>query len=440
MAEPNDLLRRARESVESPHFSGECLSRQELAELVNAWVFEHTEDHRVVELDANYVGKLEQGRIRWPQDPLRRAGLRAVLGVSTDAELGLRRPRRTRIMVRGVHRNQFIRAGLGVSAAVVSGPAALLELLVPTQPVQVSSVVGTDHIAQVRAMVEEFKGWDARYGGGLMREAVTAQLRYCAELLNARCPEALRDDLLTAVGSFAETAGYMAYDDIAYDDAERAYRFALVCAEDADDWHLRAQVLCSMAELFSWCGDPDTGLTYAESALVRATRLTATERAMLHNSRARDLARLGEVQDAMRAVGAADEAFSHARPAEDPPWMASYTEPRHLAFSGSVLWELGMHGKYVTETHNRLTRAVTTRVDGRGRTRSQLQRARLIMVTGDPIEAVALGTHALDWTGPLCSGKVIEEFRDLNRLTEIHADLPEVADLRARLRIALAVT
>ncbi|MGH4025111.1 MAG: hypothetical protein ACRDRV_11080 [Pseudonocardiaceae bacterium] len=56
----------ARERVESPYSSGDCLSRQELAELVNAWVFERT--GRVLELDANYVGKLEQGRIRWPQD------------------------------------------------------------------------------------------------------------------------------------------------------------------------------------------------------------------------------------------------------------------------------------------------------------------------------------------------------------------------------------
>ncbi|MGH4001635.1 MAG: XRE family transcriptional regulator, partial [Pseudonocardiaceae bacterium] len=227
MAEPNDLLRRARESVESPHASGDCLSRQELAELVNAWVYEHTDEHRVVELDANYIGKLEQGSIHWPQDPNRRAAFRAVLGVKTDAELGFRRPRRSRTRVRGVDRHQFIRAGLGVGAvAVTGGSAALLELLVPTQPPRVPSVVSRDHITQVRATVEAFKGLDARYGGGLMREAATAQLRYCAELLNARCPEALRGELHTAVGSFAETAGYMAYDDFAHDDAERAYRFA----------------------------------------------------------------------------------------------------------------------------------------------------------------------------------------------------------------------
>ena len=381
---------------------------------------------------------MEQGRIRWPQDPLRRAGFRAVLGVKTDAELGFRRPRRSRTMVRGVDRHQFIRAGLGVGAAAVSGPAALLELLVPTQSVQVPSVVSTDHIVGVRAAVEAFRGWDVRYGGGLMREAVTAQLRYCAELLGARCPEEIQGELLTAVGSFAETAGYMAYDDFAYDDAQRAYEFALACAQEAGDWHLRAQVLCSMAELVSWCGDPDTGLAYTESALVRATRLTATERAMLHNSRGRDLARLGEVQDAVRAVGAADEAFGHAHPTEDPPWMASYTEARHVGFSGSVLWELGMHGQYVDQTRHRLATSVAARPDGRGRTGHHLQHARLVMATGDPREAAALSTQALDWAGPLRSGLVIIGLRDLRQLTEPHANLPEVADLRARLRIVLA--
>ena len=120
-----------------------------------------------------------------------------------------------------------------------------------------------------------------------MREAVTAQLRYCAVLLNARCSEAVRGELLTAVGSFAETAGFMAVDDFAHEDAQRIFRFALSCAEEAGDWHLRAQVLCSMAYQESLCGDPDAGLAYTESALVRAERLTATECAMLHNSRAR---------------------------------------------------------------------------------------------------------------------------------------------------------
>jgi hypothetical protein len=105
VGEANDQLRRAREQMESPHATGEPLTRQELAELVNTWLFEH--NRRTVELDANYVGKLEQGTIRWPQDPDRREAFRSVLGASTDAELGFRRPRRSRSTVGGVDRNSF---------------------------------------------------------------------------------------------------------------------------------------------------------------------------------------------------------------------------------------------------------------------------------------------------------------------------------------------
>ncbi|MGH3874963.1 MAG: XRE family transcriptional regulator [Pseudonocardiaceae bacterium] len=428
MAEPNDLLRRARKRIESPYSSGDCLSRQELAELVNAWVYEH-KDHRIIELNANYIGHLERGKIRWPQDPDRRAAFRAVLGAATDAELGFRRPRRAPTIVAGVERQQFIRVGLGAGAAAMVGPAALAELLASTQPVRVPLVVSMTHVAEVRSAAEAFRGWDARYGGGLMRAAVTAQLRHCAELLNARCSDVVRGELFTAVGSFAETAGYMAGDDYAHDDAHRMYRFALVCAEKAGDWHLRAQVLCSMAFQASWGGDPDAGLAYTESALVRAGRLTATERAMLHNSRARDLAKLGEVQDALRAIGAADEEFSHARPTEDAPWMASYDEARHTGFAGNVLWELGMQSKFVAETRNRLTAGIVARAEGRARTRDQIRLASLIMTTGDPLEAVALGTQALDWAGPLRSRRAIDDLRDLRRLAEPHARLPGVAEL-----------
>lgn len=125
MAEPNDVLRQARERTESVNATGDCLSRQESAELVNAWVYEHK--GRTVELDVNYIAKLEQGRIRWLRDDDRRAGLRAVLSVATAAELGLRRPRRSRSTLRGVERQQFIRAGLGVG-----GPTPKLPWCAPT--------------------------------------------------------------------------------------------------------------------------------------------------------------------------------------------------------------------------------------------------------------------------------------------------------------------
>jgi hypothetical protein len=53
-----------------------CLSRQELAELVNAWAWDHHE--KMLEHSANYIGQLECGKIRWPGKVSREA-LRAIL-------------------------------------------------------------------------------------------------------------------------------------------------------------------------------------------------------------------------------------------------------------------------------------------------------------------------------------------------------------------------
>lgn len=146
------------------------------------------------------------------------------------------------------------------------------------------------------------------------------------------------------------------------------------------------------------------------------------------------------MQDALSAVGVADEEFSHARPAEDPPWMASYNEARHTGFSGSALWELGMRGQFVAETRTRLSTGIAARADGRGRTGHQLQLTRLIMVTDDPMEAAALGNQALDWAGPLRSGHVVHALRDLRRLAQPHARVSEIAELRHRIGIVIAAS
>ena len=93
----NQLLRLARERTPSRQVPGEWLSRREVAEAVNAWIYENTK--KTTTLDANYLAKLERGVVRWPSARYR-AGLRAVRGVTTDAELGFYPPRRSGITIR----------------------------------------------------------------------------------------------------------------------------------------------------------------------------------------------------------------------------------------------------------------------------------------------------------------------------------------------------
>lgn len=435
MVEPNDRLRRARERVESPNATGEPLSRQELAELVNAWAYDNTNPARVIATDANYVGQLERGQIRWPQDRDRRAGFRAVLGASTDAELGFRRPRRSRSIVADVDRQQFIRAALGATAGTVSGPFAFADLITPTQPTPVPAVVGHAEVAEVRNAARAFYSWDALYGGGLVREAVVAQLRYCVELLNARCSDRIRAGMFSAVGYLAHVTGFMAFDAYAHDDASRMFRFALQCTEEAGDWHLRAKVLSSMARHAIWCGDLDAGLTFTEFAMVRSDRLTATERAMLHTGRSRALAKLGRLQDVASAVGMADEEFSNSRPADDPFYMRYYDAAQHAGDTGHALWDVAVHGHFVGEARHRLSTAVATHGEefARARAMSQIKLSSLVMVTGDPGEAAVIGGQALDATSAIRSRRAADDMRDLRRFGEPHERLTAVAELIHRI-------
>ena len=127
---------------------------------------------------------------------------------------------------------------------------------------------------------------DFGHGGGLAREAVTAQLRWSVQMLDSRCPEAVRGELHTAVADLAGVAAWMSFDGLAHNDSRRLFRVAVGCLGEYD-WHLRATLLCDMARQEIWCGDPDTGPDVLEMALVRADRLTATERAMASTVRGR---------------------------------------------------------------------------------------------------------------------------------------------------------
>jgi hypothetical protein len=91
----NIQLRVARSRMLSPSGSGRPMSRQELADAVNAylWTTYQIEDR----VDATDVGKYERGENRWP-GAKRREAFRAVLHVRSDAELGfyiIRGPSRT---------------------------------------------------------------------------------------------------------------------------------------------------------------------------------------------------------------------------------------------------------------------------------------------------------------------------------------------------------
>jgi hypothetical protein len=163
-----------------------------------------------------------------------------------NTALGFINPRRAVVKLDDVDRKQFLSTTtlLGVGTLTLGPVAVLLE---GSEPTPIPARVGATEIEQIRAAARVFGSWSNTYGGGLARETVTGQLCWSAGLLDAACPARLRPELYAAAGDLAETAGYIALDVDAHEEARRVFGFALGCAEQAEDWPLRAQVLSAMA-------------------------------------------------------------------------------------------------------------------------------------------------------------------------------------------------
>jgi len=432
VAEANDLLRAARQRTASLTSPDMGLSRQELAELVNTWAWNHHE--KMLEHSANWVGQLERGKIRWPGKVSREA-LRAILGVPTDAALGFVNARSARAAVKleNVDRQQFLRASRNLGALAALGPVlALLE----GEPTPIPTRVGATDIEQIRTATRAFESWSGTYGGGLAREAVMGQLRWSAGLLDATCPDRLRPELYSAIGDLAAVAGYLAVDVGAPEQARRVYHFGLACAEEAGDWLLRGEILSSMAKQAIWTGHPDEGLTLAEQGLVRPDRLTAAGRSRLHTDRGRALARMRRVNETLTAIGTADEHFAHFTPDNEPPFLAYYNDASHAVLTGHPLADLAILGRDPGEATDRLAAAAagyTAADKTRARAISLTKLASLTMTTGDPLQAATIGHEALDAAGTIRSRHVTNDLRELARHAAEHQHLDEVAHLRQRI-------
>jgi hypothetical protein len=136
----------------------------------------------------------------------------------------------------------------------------------------------------------------------------------------------------------------------------------------------------------------------------------------------------------MTAIGAADEAISHDRVAEDADqsWEAPFDHAWLRGHTGQALFDLSMGGQ-PTGAAAHLAYAVKHHQPGRPRTLAQIKHACILMVTGDPHEAVAIGHQALDTAASLSSGRVADDLRELRDHAERHHAIPALVELSDRI-------
>lgn len=337
-----------------------------------------------------------------------------------------------------VERRAFLKSA-GTGLAVTSLFAFSASLTDFSRPAQIHC----SDIDQIRDAAQVFTSWDHSYGGTAIRGAVVGQLHWAAQLLEAPCPPSLRDRAFAAVAHLFMVGGFMAFDAYAHDDARRAFTFATDCAEEAGDWHLRAKIYSHRSRQAIWRGRPDDGLTYAELGLVRAERLSAPERAMLHTARARAYAKQGQRQATLAAVGDADDAFASESSVPAPRWMGYYDAAQHAGDTGHALWDLA-----VTDIHparpavDRLSAAVEGHDDAYARSRaiSGVKLASLLMHQREVERGISAADRALDDMGRVRSRRAEDDLRELHDIAGHVAPERDVTELRERIATLVAAS
>lgn len=314
----NELLRAACLRSLSPSGSGFPMSRQELAEQVNAHL---SKTYKLdLHLDENGIGKLERGENRWPREK-RREAFRAVLHAATDAELGFYIQRKSRrhpadtlpepcaassdgaVIVKVVvagreHVLRLSRRGL-FEAVTGSLVAPLLGGDVEERgPVDPGIV---DHFATLRAVLVES---DNRLGPATVLPTVRHQLGLIAQYRRKATDDALRDQLLSTEARWAEFAGSLC-DDLG-EGTEGSWWLgqAMSLAIESKDADFSTYVLARSAQRAAGGADQDRVLGLAQAA----TRLGASHRqveafAVLQHAHGHALA--GQTHEFETAIGQA---------------------------------------------------------------------------------------------------------------------------------------
>ncbi|WP_245670459.1 XRE family transcriptional regulator [Nocardia flavorosea] len=418
MSTPNLKLQQRREATPSPTAAERSMTRAELAEAVNDYLW-RTKGRRC-ELDAHTIARYERGAVRWPGKDYRQA-LCAVLN-ATETELGFAAVRRTT--------DQDRRDALAINLFSPFDPELVPgDYLRGTQsPIR----VGLSEVKKVQYAVGRVASVENLHGGGLVSESAAGHLRAFAPLLRGRASPSTRRALFEAVGNLSAVAAYSAFDIADYPAAERRFRFALWCADAAGSWELRAATLADMARKTAYIGNSDGALSLIELAQVRSDRLTATTRAMLTALRAQFLSAVERTDESLSEVARADEYFATRRPDEDAPWMCYYDHAEHLGSTGKALVTVAVSRRRTDLAARRLQEAIRLQAESypRSRTFSRIRLATLTMQLGEPRAAAVMGTSITTDAAQFHSRRIRDELRGLAAAAAPYRRITEVAELR----------
>lgn len=408
MPEPNDALRAARQRLGSPSSPGQPMTRQELAEAVNAQVYRLTE--KLTEIDANHIGKWERGDFRWPAAHYRQA-LRHVLNVDSDLELGFKR-RDDGCTTENVDRRTYLGTTLGLGVGVA---------LARSRRAEAAGEHGDELVASIAAPTESYRRMEASVSSQYLAPAAEGHLRLVKQVV--------RDKLHDARGfaALSEVAGFSAW--LAADRGDTAtararYQESIRFAESARNPLLVSYMIGSLGHFAVEIGDPHQGALLLDKAARQLdNRSPAAARAWLASLRA---VAFGALRDrrAMTESLATAERLADRRPGEAQwPWVFAFTSAKVARYQSSALVKFGD----LAAARNVYATAIPAMTAPKQQSLAKIEYALLLAGTGHQDEAARLGVEALRVGKQYGSERIVSNVRTLRAKLPQHSR--EVEDL-----------
>lgn len=307
-------------------------SREEFVEQVIACAFRLNEE-RGQDLGVRLVGKWESGEIKKPQAMYRRilAEMNAPLPVPQGG-FGHVLPSQADSNSRhddGVDRRGFFQVTAATGLAVGTAPLgdALQRL---ERAVSGGNKADEATVADLEAHTQALFDAEERQSSGELISAAAGHLDNITTLLSTAPAEQLAGRLTVQAGTAAALAGWLAFDQGAFQVADQYYRTAEGIAEQAADPMLMACLRTYRSYLCDAQGKPAESarwLTEAEAVLPRGQQ--ATMHTWIAARQAETALALGETDSALRALDRAYlvQDFGHSDEIA-PPWTKFFTPTR----------------------------------------------------------------------------------------------------------------
>ena len=336
-----------------------------------------------------------------------------------------------------------------LSSAALLKPIRQWVASLPVLPAS-DNALGPEGLDELQAAVKLFRRWDASGVGGLKRKVVVGQLNAVAESVRDTTDAATLQTLFQIMAELAQLAGWMAYDHGLPGAAQRYYVLALHACREAGPsaLPLGVKVIGDMTQLSTALGNYDDSLNLVRTGLYALPRSSnGLVRSELLGLESRAYAQLGnrEARDAARSAEACVEVWQDAADGEPAPdWLHYMNQAEVDCLAANSYTQLALQADdptrwraYAERAEHHTLQARRTRTNGYDRSRilDEIRLAKVRLSQREPVESVAVGTHALHLADAVRSSVVYDWLiRFHTELTARHTSEQPVSDFTAQLR------